>query len=213
MIIRDAHNIIVQRSWWSNQIDTPDDGGDSARSTGIMALAGSYTDAILLPLFVLDDGRVVRHPYDPKWSDPALTSRDQLIPVLAGLHAIKRYDLARKVFKAYAKRLFFINWDVLFIASIWHMVLCGRAYWLYFLGAIGYPYLFLSVLFYCWIRPWSEQNQFISMLYVAGRPWLWIYAKLHPDYKKAIRDYWSGWRRLEEIGELMIEKIENKLKE
>ena len=58
MIKRDNFGFIIQHN-----ADYPDqaDGGDSARSTGLMAMAGSSFDSKLLPYFIKDGG-LVRHP-------------------------------------------------------------------------------------------------------------------------------------------------------
>jgi hypothetical protein len=213
MIVLDKYNIAGQRSWWTTPDQIPDDFGDSVRAVGIMAWSGSFLNKELMPLFVRDDGRIVRHPYDPKWCDPGRTSRDQIDCAIAGLYSVNRTDLCRKVLKAYAKRGFFCNKDILWFDSFCSLVLSAssrRAK--YFLNVLFFPIYIFAIAWNCWITPNHEQNQIISRIIVGGKIYLWIYTKLHPDYKKALKDYWNGWRMMPELSDMMINKIEALIK-
>lgn len=78
---RDKYGIIIQTA---TEDVNYEDGGDSAFSTGLMAFSGSPQDAMLMHEFIVK-GKLVRHPYQPKWDDPKETSRDQVLAFFAGL--------------------------------------------------------------------------------------------------------------------------------
>lgn len=196
MIIRDSLGIIVQ-----HDPNNPgyQDGGDSACRTAIMAVSGSLQDAALMHHFFAADGRVIRHPTQPKWSDPNETSRDQLMPVLAarkiGIWCYK----SELTFAAYAKRGFFCNKDILLPHIIWFMAGATYSAWRFPLAIVGVPCFALALLLNRWLS--NEQNQIASMALAAGPGWTWLYKKLRPTWRAEIMGYWSGWRDQREIGE------------
>lgn len=103
MIKRDENGYIV---------DDTLDGGDSANRCGLWKLFKGHDlplkdPAFWLEDFVLSGGICVRHPKQFPWNNPKNFSRDQLIPLCAGLWRVKRYDLVRSIFWSHAKRLFF----------------------------------------------------------------------------------------------------------
>ena len=217
MIKRDSSNIIVQHS--------PDpsysDGGDSSNRTALMAFIGSITDQKLIHLFV-KGGLGCRHPSQPPYNDPRSWTRDQLIPTIAALHGTSQ---AQDLFWGHFKRGFFCQnshtidlapkpWyqrDILSPSHIGHLIMSAQIYPLYPLLLISWPWLVLDLLWSTKVKPFEEQNQIICMLGTAGVQWLKAYVWLHPDYKKATRDYWGGWRDQVEIGEAIIKYIEERM--
>ncbi len=80
------------------------DGGDSAHISGLKTIFGESED---LWKYV-SDGLAVRCPSQgPKWTNPWNVTPDQLLPLVAGLHKIERYDLCRDIFWQRAKQFFF----------------------------------------------------------------------------------------------------------
>ena len=90
------------------------DGGDSAVRAGILVMTNPETPLSLIPYE--NKGLLTRHPEQFPWNNPNNFTRDQLIPMLAGLYArsqtgyfLSEYyqALIKRVFKTHAKRLFF----------------------------------------------------------------------------------------------------------
>lgn len=215
MVVRDSNLIIVQ-----HRIDDPDymDGGDSIHRTGIMALCGSEVDCDLLPIFQ-KDGMIFRHPFQKHWDNPNNATRDQLIPYMAGLWATHRPKTARLIMNKHkargwraqntheyegAKKPWYRGADIMLPDVRNHLRLCSGLKG----SAIGYLFLNLSIIWSAKIKPFDEQNNIACMVIVAGEKYLNRYKKLHPNYKKAIREYWGNWRDQVEIGEMLIKRIE-----
>lgn len=217
MIVRDEHQIIVQHN--PNDPNYKD-GGDSSRATGIMALCGSEKDKKIILKHYIGKGLCVRHPYQPRWSDFRNFSRDQLILLVAGLLAAGYYFIVRKIFWSRFRSFFFCQnthtndglkkkfpdgADILSPDVIWHMILCGRMWYLYWFFPVGILFQFLVLLFNCFVTPWREQNQTFALMSVSGL--LPLYLRLHPDFEKAMKDYWCKWRSQEEVFEKIMAKI------
>lgn len=218
MRVRDHLTIIVQHS---KSDPTYLDGGDSARVAGLMAMTGSEIDKNNLSKFVLLEGLGVRHPAQQFHNNPNNFTRDQLLCLMAGMSLPSN----RALFKSHAKRLFFCQnshdqddnkkpwWsrDILHPGNIGYMIQAAKIVWLYPLLPICWIFLFLDIVFGVFIKPWRESNQLIAMLTISGTFWLKLYCKLHPDWKKPIEEYWSGWRDQKEIGDNIINFITNKI--
>lgn len=216
MIVRDTWGIIVQH----HKID-PNymDGGDSACRTGIMALVGSKKDAKLTYSFHIGNGLLVRHPIQKINKNPNNFSRDQLIPLVAGMHAGGFHRQVRKVFWSRLKNKFFCQNthfhpsqkkkefpdgpDILLPNVIWHVILCGRMWYLYWLAPIGYLFQILDIIWHVLFASNKEQNQIFCMLSISGL--LPIYLAMHPDFHKSMNEYWGGWRDQREIAIAIIE--------
>lgn len=95
VIIRDSHGLPV---------DITMDGGDSAVRAGMLALFANYFDHI-------DEyehkGLTCRHPVQDPWCNEWNQSRDQTIPLVAGLAVAGNREACRRIFWAHAKRGFF----------------------------------------------------------------------------------------------------------
>lgn len=227
MIKRDEHKIICQHN--------PNDpsymeGGDSARSTGMMALFGSKLDQQLLEWFEkpYKSGLLSRHPFQYGTDD---FTRDQLLPMMAGLSEAQETALARRVFWAHAKRLFMCQnymeqfpsldgglkrkdkgWfgrDPLSPSHVGFIILCARLWYLYPFLLIAYPWFILDCYFATKVRPRVEQNQTIAMAKVFKLLGLWT--KWHPNWRGSLIEYWGGWRDQKALGEFIIQGIEKEL--
>ena len=196
MIKRDNFGFIIQHN-----ADYPDqaDGGDSARSTGLMAMAGSSFDSKLLPYFIKDGG-LVRHPLQTQWNKPELTSRDQVLTFAAG---VSDYETeARDAMLEYAQG-WTVNKDILLPHNKLALYKCSN----YgnpgvFITIFGYLFMFLHLLHACFIAPKEEQNQTIAMLSRFPTMMRW-YLKWHGNVEQNVTDYFSGypWRDQTEISE------------
>jgi len=197
VIRRDKYNMIVQHNIFDPS--EPHDGGDSANRTGIMALCGSKQDQQLILKFIVEDG-VCRHPYQDKWKDPKLTSRDQLVSYAAGLGTVSKY-YAAMLFNFYG---WFVNKDILMPDVQGHLRRCAGMK----PTMIQNLFLLISILWSTKIRPKEEQNQIICMVIVAGGFYRDLYMKWHPDWRGNVREYFSNWRDQPEIAEALINKME-----
>ena len=218
MLKRDNLGIIVQHS----HDPSYSDGGDSSNRTALLALSGSKIDSFVLPLFV-QDGLGRRHPSQAPYDDPRSWTRDQLIPTIAALAGTKQ---AKDLFWSHAKRLFICQnshnielipkkWyqrDILSPSHVGHLILSARIYQLYSILPIYYLFLLLDLVWNTKAQPKEEQNQFISMLVIAGKPWLKLYKKMHPSYQDNLYSYWCGWRDQKEIADAIISKVEKETK-
>ena len=212
MILRDEMGIICQHDIYNNHAL---DEGDSCNRTALLSLFGSTFDTCLLHHFHIGSGTLVRHPKPKKipndlreHDDPRGFSRDQLIPYVAALSKSEHYPKTLK--SIFAKRMgrCFLeqNFDVLFSpVTLAFLIKACRIYWFYFFLPIGYLFLILDIVWFTKIKPYDEQNQFISVLEIMGMKSM--YKKLHPDWKKATMNYWDSWRDQKEIGEKIIENF------
>lgn len=217
---RDIYGIVIQTDSYNPNYA---DGGDSSNRTGILALVGSRLDQELLVKFHVGNGILVRHPFQAIHDDPKTFTRDQLLPYVAGLWSSNKTDLAREIFYAHVKRFFFCQNthyhpsllkkefpdgpDFLHPGNIWHLILCAKIYWLYWLAPIGYLFQLFDLFWSCFVHPFKEQNQAFSVFTVSGL--LPIYKRLHPNLGLAMWQYWSGWRNMREIYRMIAEFLKN----
>lgn len=97
--------------------------------------------------------------------------------------------------------------DPLLPDAIWHLILCAELYPLYFFGLIGYPMLILAIISHCKLNKSDDEGQIISQCVVAGKPFVALYKWLKPDWKEALDRYWGGWRNMQEMANLIKEKL------
>ena len=201
MIRRDQFGFIVQHDF-ENPTSDYLDGGDTCSREGIMARTGSTEGMARLPKFVIGK-EVVRHPFQPKFSDPKETSRD----------AIVCYFVARSKNEQVADAAFhyadswFVNKD--FLDPAVKLYLYGACpidppLWL---RLVGRAYLAGALIWNCYIKPDHEQNQFACICLGMGKPWISFLYRHHPDLNANIRGYWRGWRDQDEIGFKLMETI------
>ena len=185
MIKRDTHDIIIQTY---KHDPSHADGGDSSRSTGIMATFGSDIDIHIVVEHLSTEG-FVRHPFQIPWNVKSNFSRDQLIPLLSGCKANIEKDYAagyvkeclsnafsRATFKYFPLFGICQNKDFLAPDTIWHWILCGKMKWLYWYAPLGYLWQILHIIFMTRVTPKHEQNQTICLAYTSGliKLWAWI---------------------------------------
>ncbi len=199
MIKRDEIGIIVQHD---PNIPSYGDAGDSCNRSGIMSLSGSVLDQALMGQFITADGLLVRHPTQIPWNDPSKTSRDALVTAIAGMSV----EQAQKLRNSYN---WFINKDFLMPDVRNHLKLCSGQKG----SVLGYFMLGVSIAYAAIIQPEHELNQLMTMCIVAGPKWVKLLCKEHPDWKKNITDYWSGYpfRDQAEIGQAFIARVEQEL--
>jgi hypothetical protein len=189
------------------------DFGDASRSTGILSLFGSAIDMNLCRIHYYGNGKFYRQPEQTPWNNTDNFSRDQLVPLIGGLWRAGEKQILREALFFRLKRSLFgligleQNFDILAPNHLFMLILAARFRLLYFLGPIGYFFHFLNMIWSCFIKPWDEQNQFICECMVFGTAK--IYKKLHPDYKKAIMNYWGGFpfRDQPELGKQIINNL------
>lgn len=89
-------------------VDSTLDGGDSSMRMGMLLLCGQTTACnVRLYEHELDSGILRRHPSQDPWSNPWNFTRDQLVPITAGLHRLGMESFCQRIFYAHAKRFFF----------------------------------------------------------------------------------------------------------
>lgn len=202
MIKRDLYGIVVQHNF--EQPDAPFDTeaqGDSAARTGPLAAAGSVEDMRLTNLFVLPSGQLVRHPYSPKWSDPTLTSRDQLV----------QFCVSRSFAAARAARYYLeqgrINKDWLSPSVRLYLHRVALTEPSMALKLAGNVNLWIDLIWNTLIRPNEELNQFICMCIVLGPYWSKKLLDFHPNLEHNLFKYWGNWRDQTEIGQALLNTI------
>ncbi|MGZ3742745.1 MAG: hypothetical protein ACXVB1_00115 [Pseudobdellovibrionaceae bacterium] len=185
---------------------------DSARLAGIMTLfgfgkeikLGEYLKYVEL---IGPNGKSwsfelqpTRHPDYNNFKD---FSRDQLIPLIAGLS---------KIGWTYTNDMTFAhmsvcpNGDLLSPSHLNHIRrCCGLKPTMY-----GNLWLKLDILYNAYIDPMAEPNQLICMLVIAGADYVRLWMKKNKKWEDAIRNYWSGWREEPELAEFMILKLKSK---
>lgn len=195
MIVRDNLGIIGQQ-----QDDGSIDFGDGCFKSCMANIAGLNYCSVMH--FQEADGRIVRHPTDLKWSNPDLTSRDQLIPWLASCWF---NGCTGFVFRALRNYQWRINKDLLIDPSIrWFMRRCSgdkNHSWL------GEKFLRLNIWYAG--KTDHELNQLVAICLVL------VYIKelcaSVPDWEKRLHDYWSGWRGQKEVADALILRIKKEL--
>lgn len=101
--------------------------------------------------------------------------------------------------------------DILTPSHIGHLIKIAQIYWLYPFLPISYLWLLGDIFWSTYVKPFDESNQIIAMCAVAGDWALRLYCHAHPDWKKPIRDYYSGWRNQPELGELIIKYVKARI--
>lgn len=134
-------------------------------------------------------------------------------------------DLAKRVFWSHFKRGFFCQnshtlegvkkqwWDrdPLSPSHITALILAAEMKWFYWFVPVGWVWSLGDLWWNTKKRPWEEQNQFIAMASILGGWLLTAYTVMHPDWEKAVRKYWSGWRDQAEIGEAIIRYVNGRV--
>lgn len=193
MLVRDQYGIIGQHDPNNKEYL---DMGDAARTMGILSCFGDTTarDIINKHWF-----RSVRHPYDLKWNDLSLQSRDQQVCLMAGAYA-HSIGCARRVCDF---RGFTVNKDVLMPDVYMFMQKClGKDKWYHYI--LGVPWLFVSIFYTCVVDSKHELNQLACICRVMGKGWLKLLVNMHPGYVENFQQYWAGWRDQKEVGSYVV---------
>ena len=179
------------------------DGGDSSRSTGVMATFGSAEDQEIITKHYVGNGLIVRNPFQKQWTYTQDVSRDQTTPMISGLATNpENRPIIKQILFATLKRLGFAqNGDLLNPAIIGQMILGAGIWQLYWFLPISYLFHILDLYYNCLCDPWSEQNQIMCSSKQLGTASL--YKTIHPNWKDAVDLYWSHYpfRDQKEIAE------------
>lgn len=186
---------------------------DSCRLAAMLAII-NHTDAPKMEHYLSRDANNftvgVRHPDEIPANNYKNFTRDQLIPLVAGLYAQNGISsAARKLYDGCVKRgnraqnteydqpgtakQFPDGADFLHPG---HMLVIAKAGGRdgFFNKVVGYPFVFCDVVFNAIFASTREPNQLICCLYILGPWWIRFYKTITPDWKKAVNNYWSGWR-------------------
>ena len=226
MISRDADGFILDNSL---------DGGDSANRAGILALCGSPEVLSRYVKDGVCVRHPTQHPWDnPKnFTRDQLTP---LVAGLwaQGQHAEVRKILWRHILRLgfaqnferdipgstkypwphsfindkgqYEKRNFDFA-DPLGPSDFWHLILCARAWYFYWLAPLGYAWLLVSLVIYCLCNNGDDEGQVICQCAVAGKPFKKLYLKLRKNAAAKLYQYWSVRRNQAEIGRALWGKL------
>ncbi len=96
----------------------------------------------------------------------------------------------------------------LFPDSIFHIILCGRIWWLYWFGIIGYPWLFVSLIVHCTFNTDDDDWALVSQCKVAGRGWIWLYKKARIVWQYKLYNRWVNKRNMVEMYMLIKQGLE-----
>lgn len=198
MLARDVYGIIGQHDIYD--LSTRPDGGDSARSTAMMAISGSQQDRQLIKIW----GPLVRNPFQTTiskdngkaYNDPTGMSRDQVACLWAANVIIG--CIPNKTFEGN-----FVNQDLLDPSYQWLRAKAeGRETGIH--KTLGTPFLIAGILWQCTIKPDHEVNQMLCMTLALGEKYTALLIQLHPDFTGNLKDYWCGWRDQKEIFDAII---------
>lgn len=181
------------------------DAADSARLAGIMKLF-NHPDC---NKFSITDyhrnGTFLRHPVDGNYFNGKYInfSRDQASCLFAG--AISNRIILISNMGEYQPE----NGDIIMPSVRGHFKRCAgrKANWFQDI------WLWLDVLWSCFIAPMDEPNQLICMMKVHhNKAYLKFWCKWNKQWANSIRNYWceneGAWRGEPELAELMIKTIE-----
>lgn len=204
-------------------VDQTFDGGDSALRAALLHLFLGPRD---LRVMYEDDGWLVRHPVAEPWWNPLNMSRDNSIPLIAALppEAVRRvfwrfakrgflgqnwqrdwpgswkYPWPHKIAVGDPKDIgtwrLFDGPDIYTPDHAWHMITCGRIWWLYWFAVIGIPWMVVSMYLHS-LSSHREHNQIICMAYRQG-PWaVRLFKWLVPAWKQDLLEYWGSRNEIE----------------
>lgn len=172
-----------------------DDYADSARLAGLMALLNHPQAPDLRDYVVEDAYTLCRHPTYPA-ND---FSRDQLIPFLAGLCRRTGTTWGRDYTKYKPS-----NGDWLSPSQQDHIRMCCYTT----PTKLGRAWLWLDILYSCYVDPVAEPNQLIAMLVIAGPRYLNFWKRHNPRWRASLQLYWCGWRNEPAWCSFMIQALE-----
>ena len=199
------------------------DFGDSSRLAGVMALV-NHPDTPDLSLYVIEkDGQSlgVRFPledlFNPGSNNPLNFTRDQLLPLMAGLHKQGQQNVNKRLLDGIVSRGWraqnIERWepgsekrhaDIFSPSARLAIVKSAGVKPSPALFITGYSFLLLDVLWASIMPKKFEINQTIAVAYLLG---LLPIIRLIPDFKEKLTYYWGGWRNEPELAQQLIELI------
>lgn len=215
-LVRDQNGFIMQVGVNADGSQNSDlDGGDCAARTGVLAMCGSKPDAELLPRLV-KDGLLIRYPGQEErgYNLPTETSRDQLICWAAGVPFIEKLSdrmMCQDVCIHYATKGK-VNADILLPDLRLFLYTVAGFPAPTHIKLLGMANLPMTIMWACYVKPDHELNQLICQLSVFDKKWMRMLVERHPDWKRNLYGYWSEWRRMSEIFNLMAKFVMEKIK-
>jgi len=189
-----------------------DDFMDSSRLVGMMAIV-DHPQTPDLSKYLIGLSELIRCPITIGPNDmsnvPANFSRDQLLPLIAGMkHQGRDLDCVM-IYEAHKGRGWRCqNGDWLSPSHRLHLKLCAN------LKASWWEYLWLrgDILFNAYWMPLEEQNQIISMCTIAGKKYLQMWTYHNFDWRKAVLNYWGTWRKEQDLATNIVHEVEKRTK-
>ncbi len=202
--------------------------GDSARLAGLMALVDHPDTPPLEEYVIYYNGewlgvRVpVEDPTSPGANNPYNFTRDQTLPLMAGLRKQEKIEAARKLYESFKKRNFrgqnvevwdwgskktglFTGPDIFSPSARLAITMAAGVKPSLLLKVFGVLFLILDI---CWASLNSDDfeiNQTIAAAYLIGKLH-WI--KRIKGWQAKTRSYWCGWRDEPELAEMIINLIQ-----
>lgn len=181
-------------------LELPKDQGatdlnDSARLAGIMTTF-EWPQKVDCSKYVVNK-KYVRHPNEKNYIS---FSRDQFTCLIAGLYKQGHYGLVDSKF--------IDGKDFLSPSVKGHEQRCKnkKSSW------IQDQVFWFDILWACYIKPTSENNQLLCMLETHyDKKYIKFYLKNCKVWRENIRSYWCGWRNEPELAEHIIKFLERYL--
>ena len=99
--------------------------------------------------------------------------------------------------------------DPIFPDVIWHMVLCGRIWPMYWFAPLGFMWFILSLVVYCRWNDGDDDGQIISQCAAHGKWALRAYRFLRPRWEQRLWAYWRIRRNQIEIYAAITRAVKN----
>lgn len=194
---------------------------DSAHAAGMLILANSSEPFSKLHIlaYILSNGLAVRNPDEEPSNNPLNFTRDQLIPLAAGLCLTGNKDKVLILYNAAVARGYraqnteadypgtikkFPNGaDILTPSVMNHLRICAGLK----PKLLGKAWLILDMTFNGLFTPMAEPNNLIAMALMAGPFYKKLLKVTNPKLNEAIMKYWGGWRGELELASQLIEKL------
>lgn len=189
---------------------------DSSRLAGMMALINNPNTPDLRG-YITKERLLVRCPVESPLStnpDKATTpenfSRDQLMPLVAGLYAQGHLEDCEKIYRYHKDRNWFcINGDWLSPSHRMHLKNCMGA--AKDVTLVERAWFVMDILWCAKIAPLAENNQLLAMLFIADIKYLKTYCTQNPKWKDAITAYWCTWREENDLADELIKAVNTSL--
>jgi hypothetical protein len=186
-----------------------------------MAGSGSLYDTSLMKLFIKEN-KLMRHPFQSTntgtapHNDPKSVSRDQVLAFFYGLNSDYfktmtcnqeyEYCMLNKACSDYANS-WFINSDINMPHNRLYLYKLAKKDTPLYIKLLGYPMMFLHLIWACFIKPKAEMCQTLIMCQIFGQWWIDKLDKWHPNLSGNIIEYFYGWRNRKEIADKLLANI------